>query len=70
MAWDVVFGHHYCGALGQCVQLRIDLLHAVCDQPAKRALCGLKAENGKYHACFGYSIGFATLQKLFPACAA
>jgi hypothetical protein len=39
------------------------------DQPTKRALCGLKAGNGKYHACFGYSIGFATLQKPFPACA-
>jgi hypothetical protein len=54
-------GHHYCGALGHCVPLRVYLLHAVCDQPAKRALCGLKAGNGKYHACFRYNIGFATL---------
>jgi hypothetical protein len=62
-------GQHYCGALGQCVPLRVALLHAVCDQPAKRGLCGLKAGNGKYHACFGYSINYATLQKPFPACA-
>jgi hypothetical protein len=62
-------GYHYCGALGHYVLLCAYLLHAVCDQPAKRALCGLKAGNGKYHACFGYSIGFATLQKPFPACA-
>jgi hypothetical protein len=40
----------------------------VCDQPAKRGLCGLKGGNGKYHACFGYSINYATLQKAFPAC--
>jgi hypothetical protein len=63
-------GHHYCGVLGQCVPLRVYLLHFVCDQPTKRALCGLKAGNGKYHACFGYSIGFSTLRKPFPACAA
>jgi hypothetical protein len=54
-------GQHYCGALGKCVPLRVDLLRAMCDQPAKRALCGLKAGNGKYHACFGYSINYATL---------
>jgi hypothetical protein len=54
-------GQHYCDALGKCVPLRVDLLHAVCDQPEKRALCGLKAGNGKYHACFGYSINYATL---------
>ena len=47
----------------------VELLHAVCDQPAKRKLCGLKAGNGNYHACFGYSISYATLQKPFPACA-
>jgi hypothetical protein len=63
-------GQHYCGALGECgVPLRVDLLHAVCDQPAKRTLCGLKAGNGKYHACFGYSINYTTLQKPFQACA-
>jgi hypothetical protein len=62
-------GQHYCGALAKCVPLRVDLLHVVCDQPAKRGLCGLKAGNGKYHACFGYSINYATLQKPFPACA-
>jgi hypothetical protein len=63
-------GQHYCdAALGKCVPLRVDLLHAVGDQPAKRALCGLKAGNGKYYACFGYSINYATLQKPFPACA-
>jgi hypothetical protein len=69
MAWGDCPGQHYCGALGKCVPLRVDLLHAVCDQPAKRVLCGLKAGNGKYHACFGYSINYATLQKPFPACA-
>jgi hypothetical protein len=35
-------GGLYCGALGQCVPLRVYLLHAVYDQPAKRAQCGLK----------------------------
>jgi hypothetical protein len=62
-------GQHYCGALGKCVPLRAYLLHAVCDQLAKQALFGLKAGNGKYHACFGYSINYVTLQKPFPACA-
>jgi hypothetical protein len=62
-------GQHYCGALGHCVPLRVALLHAVCDQPGKRGLFGLRAGNGKYHACFGYSINYATLQKPFPDCA-
>jgi hypothetical protein len=63
-------GDHYCRALGQGVPLRVYLLHAVCDQPSKRAMCGLKAGNDKYHACFGYSICFTTLQTPFLACAA
>ena len=61
-------GQHYCEVLHQCVPLRVHLLHCVCDQPAKRDLCGLKRGNGKYHACFGYSINFGALTKPFPPC--
>ena len=59
---------HYCGPLQECVQLQCHLLHCVCDQPAKRDLCGLKQGNSTLHACFGYSFDFKQLAKPFHAC--